>query len=258
MTQDPNAEIEAPETDKPEIEDVDNPVVSEETDPTDKPEGPDAGELAAGYLRHSEFTRRMQSMAEEKRQTARERAEAQELKKQYEVYKEWEDTLRADPDAYEQVAAIMQSRGVRVRTNEQVDSVIRTEIDGIKSMLADQKREAFINNFAATASRIATESGISEKDMQAIIAEGIADEVIGFHTKPENLAKVMTKLVKAAGYEGAKATASKELASAIRAKGKMASPKGSGMVPVEKEPDYRSMTQDERVAAMLKLAQKAG
>ena len=257
MSMDPNAaNIVDPETDNPAVVDVDNPVdesteIEGEGNPTTDL---NTDELAAGYLRHADYTRKTQMTATERAEARREMEAAQRMKAELQPYREFESELKNDPELFEQVQALMQARGISRKAP--VDSELRAEVKAIKDAMAEQRWDSYVEAFEKNAVAVATAHGIGTKDMQAIIAEGLEDKTLGTHIPPANLNRVLTKLVKAHLADNAKAVARGELASTIRQKAKMSSPKASGTIPAAVEVDTSKMTQDERVATMMKLVKQ--
>lgn len=241
---DPNAEDEqAPSLNgHAAAEDVDNP--DQDTPETDNQPDPSPAIDAAGVLRHADYTRKTQELARERESL---RAEAERLG----YLKEFEQILAENPELQATVQQTLQ--GAR-----RPDNATTRELMQMRQEISQFRQDTFINALDATASKVAKSLGMTSAEIVAVIKDEWDDGALTWDTPVANLEKRITKAAKAAGYDKARQNGASDLANQLREKAKAATPKAKS-APVEKAPevDTTKMTTDERVAYMLKMANKA-
>jgi len=218
----------------------------------DTPSGPDSGAVdAAGILRHADYTRKMQALAEERRRLEVEAERVRELE-------ELRARLDSDPgyrDRFEQAWELANGQAAPAAPAQ--DAQLLGRINRLEQALARQTMDGHASMVEATIAKLAVDYGLSKQDQEAIVLDAVGQDLLGYGTPVELVEKRLRAVTASHHLPRAKADGQRELIGQIKDKGKVASPVTTVPAPPEAEPDVTKMKQQDYEAYLVKEAEKA-
>lgn len=216
----------APAVDKPEPTetlDADTPETAPDAELTEEaPETPtvDPDEEHRGYLRHADYTKKQQAVANERRAVEAERrrlaAEAETVKEAKELL----GLMRANPEWTQEVYDSAQRLGINAAPSDQ-EPTLTPSLSKLERRAQEVLQQAEINLLAGSITnereRLRREYKFSDEEAKSLVLQAFEDEILDARTAPDKVGRKLATVFKAAASDRAKAQGRRELKDTLQA-----------------------------------------
>lgn len=230
---------------------VEPPAAPAPDTPEAAPEPEAPGVDASVILMREDYTRKTMELAEQRRaMAAREReiaeyeALAKRLDEDVELRARFEAALSGEQAGQAQPAPVAPAYEARIRRLEQT--------------IAEQRQQAHFDAVDSTASRVAAEFKLSQKDMEAVVQSAVRAGTLHPNVASGQLYDVLSMAAARHVLPRAAADGQRTLLDQMKDKGRAASPARETAVPSEPEPDVTKMSESQYQKYLISLAEAAG